>query len=348
MKKLTVAIPIAILCSVTPVTAVASHWGSSDQAKASTPSKNSLGFLGRLVTRSHQKAVDQAPELKSLTGAETTQVMVPLANAAEPETASISATEISTPTAKEQNTLDNKSKEQATPIAPIDPIPTFSSEEPLLATLTPEKTPAIDVPAIEPVKQPEQPMEQPVELTTTEAKRPNFFVRILDAIVPALTPEELDNKPQEPELRTASLPVKDFAPEMPVPEQAKLVVPPPVIASSASDATAPAAIASSTTTSAATPTETAASTEQPADEKTFTLKASMPIHIQLQEWAKDSGWALDWKLDTSWAPPIDTQFSGTFQSVAEKIIDGLHSEGKQIKLIVWANNYAEVVDVSTR
>jgi len=345
MKKLTVAIPIAILCSVTPVTAVASHWGSSDQAKASTPAKNSLGFLGRLVTRSHQKAVEQAPELKSLTGAETTQVTVPLANVSEPEAAPIPAAEISTQTAKEQNALDNKSKELAAPIAPVEPISTFSSDEPLVATLTPEKTPVIESPAVEPVK---QPIEQPLELTTTEAKRPNFFVRILDAIVPAMTPEDFDSKPQEPELRPASLRVKDFSPEMPAPEQAKLVVPQPVITSPASDSTAPAAIASGTTALVATPTETAASTEQPIDEKTFTLKANTPIHIQLQEWAKDSGWALDWKLDTSWAPPIDTQFSGTFQSVAEKIIDGLHSEGKQIKLIVWANNYAEVVDVSTR
>lgn len=328
MKKFAVAIPIAMFCAAAPIAAIASPWGKSPPASEAPQAKASLGFLGRLVARSHEgepSAEAQASaEMASLTGAQSTQAMVPLVVIDDK------------PSLVEPVANQPDQKEPAVQTDPVDAIQIPEAPSQLLATTATSQAPEISVATTAEADIAPQPdvsanvadqPQQPTSIAQQETpQKPGFFHRVFDALVPSLTPEATELEVAE-ETRAAeplheSLPLK----ELPQP----LVSPPPA-----------------TLVTKAAPT-TDAEAEKPASPQVFTLKSSVPIHIQLQEWAKEAGWALDWKLDTSWAPPVDTEFSGTFQSVTERIIDGLHSEGKQIKLIVWANNYAEVVDVSTR
>lgn len=83
--------------------------------------------------------------------------------------------------------------------------------------------------------------------------------------------------------------------------------------------------------------------------QTWTLNADDPIHVQLQDWAKQSGWRLEWKLKRSWVTPAPAKFTGTFDQAVDQVITGLYAEGKPVHLALWAGNkYAEVTNVDIR
>lgn len=334
MKKFAVAIPIAVFCLAQSLPLHASPWGGAPATPSASPKPSSmtLGFLGRLVARSHHQPSQLAPSqtISSLTGSQPTQATVHLK--AEPDYQPIQPTEQqsaasvalkveSQPKAEPEETTAVRALEaEKTPDAKAVDVTATSS---IRATAPIEVANLDSAPEHQATLAPETPLVSTAQPSiTSQPERPSYMYRLLDAIVPSFTPENVDQSPESISLAPAeykeALPLKDLPVQAPKPEEAKLVVHAP---------------------SAEAPTPSL---------QVFSLKANQPIHEQLQSWAKEAGWAFDWKLDTSWLPPVDTDFSGTFQSVAERIIDGLHSEGKQIKLIVWANNYAEVVDVSTR
>lgn len=83
-------------------------------------------------------------------------------------------------------------------------------------------------------------------------------------------------------------------------------------------------------------------------DETFTIPRDSLINEVLQDWAKEAGWILDWKINTTWRVPAETTYSGTFEGVLQEVITSLYNEGKPVRLILWENRFAEVVDVSTR
>lgn len=83
-------------------------------------------------------------------------------------------------------------------------------------------------------------------------------------------------------------------------------------------------------------------------EQIYRIEAGKPIHEQLQAWASSAGWIVDWKHQSSWIAPANAEFKGRFDQALESVINQLYAEGKSIKLLIWANKYAEIVDVSAR
>lgn len=78
--------------------------------------------------------------------------------------------------------------------------------------------------------------------------------------------------------------------------------------------------------------------------QTWVLKAGLPIHVQLAEWAKQSGWDFSWKVDKGYVPPQDATFGGSFDVALEEVVRGLFAEGAPIHLKLWeGNKVAEVV-----
>lgn len=76
------------------------------------------------------------------------------------------------------------------------------------------------------------------------------------------------------------------------------------------------------------------------------LKAGQPIHAQLQAWALDAGWKLNWKMASSWIVPADVGFSGEFDDALERVVTALYGEGHAVRLMLWeGNKYAEVLNV---
>lgn len=338
MKKNALAISIALLCAA-PSFATASVWGRSPEGnkppekQAATPEVTTIGFLGRMVSRSHDNQPSIPPStLPSLTGSNEPTTLVELQHqpdfatpevAAPKDIAPIVSQVIDTdpalaPFVPNQNVNDAEVP-KAQMVAVNDDTRSAESDSSISESQTADAETQVDTSAL-----------SLAAAASTESK-PSLFHRFLDYIVPSVTPEqEPITLPEKTKLATEVLPVKNLPIHMPAPEKAILLVDGPIPEDSAAQETF------------------VQKNEIEKQEKVFVLSSLRPIHTQLQEWATESGWTLDWKLSTSWIAPVDTTFSGTYQSVIESIIDGLHSEGKQLKLIVWANNYAEVVDVSTR
>lgn len=79
------------------------------------------------------------------------------------------------------------------------------------------------------------------------------------------------------------------------------------------------------------------------------LGAGQPIHTQLQAWATQAGWQLNWQPKVSWLVAADTEFEGSFESAVQEVIQGLYFEGKPVRLVLWeGNRYAEVVNHDVR
>lgn len=96
---------------------------------------------------------------------------------------------------------------------------------------------------------------------------------------------------------------------------------------------------------AAKPTA-AATTVAPVVRTEWLLKAGQPIHAQLQAWALDAGWKLNWKMASSWIVPADVSFEGKFDEALERVVTALYGEGHAVRLMLWeGNKYAEVLNV---
>lgn len=326
MKKNALAISIALL-SAAPSFATASVWGrpseeSSQQAKqVATPEKTTIGFLGRMVTRSHDNQPAIPPStLPSLTGATEPTTLVELQ-----EQPDFATTDVVAPSIK--STADNDPALDRMVLSPPSSveIPNKADTQMIAANTINDQQ------IVQSASMDAEPQIETSATIVAADTSPSLFHRFLDYIIPSVTPEqEVAAGSPKATLATEVLPVKDLPDHMPAPAKAVLLVDGPVPEGEAAQAAL------------------AEKVEAEKQERVFVLSPLMPIHTQLQEWASESGWTLEWKLNTSWITPVATTFSGTYQSVIERVIDGLHSEGKQIKLIVWANNYAEVVDVSTR
>lgn len=86
--------------------------------------------------------------------------------------------------------------------------------------------------------------------------------------------------------------------------------------------------------------------EAPA-EVVWQLKAGLPIHSQIESWARQAGWTFTWKAKNSWMVPADTQFGGEFDTAVEAVVRTLYQQGKPLTLKIWeGNKVAEVIDGS--
>lgn len=109
--------------------------------------------------------------------------------------------------------------------------------------------------------------------------------------------------------------------------------------------------ASLVTNTVATPAQSesqpAAMTKAP--ERVWVLEAGRPIHLQLEEWAKEANWDFKWHPEKGWLVPARKEFTGTFDRAIEEVIEGLYSQGKPVRLVIWeGNNFAEVINVDAR
>lgn len=77
------------------------------------------------------------------------------------------------------------------------------------------------------------------------------------------------------------------------------------------------------------------------------LVGGLPIHTQLEAWAKSAGWSFAWKSRRSWLVPADTEFVNVaFDAAVEEVVRTLYQQGKPVRLELWEKNrVAEVVDV---
>lgn len=77
------------------------------------------------------------------------------------------------------------------------------------------------------------------------------------------------------------------------------------------------------------------------------LKAGLPIHTQIESWAKQAGWTFSWKAKKSWVVPANTEFGGEFDAAVEAVVKTLYQQGKPLTLKIWeGNKVAEVIDGS--
>ncbi len=93
----------------------------------------------------------------------------------------------------------------------------------------------------------------------------------------------------------------------------------------------------------------AAPSAEPAAEvpASWQLKAGLPVHTQLEAWARSAGWTFAWKAKRSWVVPADTTFDGEFDVAVEAVVKALYDQGKPLTLKLWeGNKVAEVVDGS--
>ena len=73
------------------------------------------------------------------------------------------------------------------------------------------------------------------------------------------------------------------------------------------------------------------------------LKKGETIRSELSKWAKDSGWSLVWQFDKDWVIPSDSEFSGSFDIAAAKVVETLSSNGVLIHANFYSSNKTLVI-----
>ena len=73
------------------------------------------------------------------------------------------------------------------------------------------------------------------------------------------------------------------------------------------------------------------------------LKNGETIRSELTKWAKDSGWSLVWQLDKDWMIPANSEFTGSFDVAAAKVIETLASNGVLIHASFYTANKTLVI-----
>jgi Toxin co-regulated pilus biosynthesis protein Q len=97
---------------------------------------------------------------------------------------------------------------------------------------------------------------------------------------------------------------------------------------------------------AATPTNPKAAIIAPVapePEQIWQLKKGETIRSELTKWAKDSGWSLVWQLDKDWMIPANSEFTGSFDVAAAKVIETLASNGVLIHASFYTANKTLVI-----
>lgn len=74
----------------------------------------------------------------------------------------------------------------------------------------------------------------------------------------------------------------------------------------------------------------------PEPELIWQLKKGETIRSELTKWAKDSNWSLVWQFDKDWVIPSNSEFTGSFDIAAAKVIETLSSNG----ILIHANFYS--------
>jgi len=81
----------------------------------------------------------------------------------------------------------------------------------------------------------------------------------------------------------------------------------------------------------------------PELEQIWQLKKGETIRSELTKWAKDSGWSLVWQLDKDWMIPANSEFIGSFDVAAAKVIETLASNGVLIHASFYTANKTLVI-----
>lgn len=66
------------------------------------------------------------------------------------------------------------------------------------------------------------------------------------------------------------------------------------------------------------------------------LKKGETIRSELTKWAKDSDWSLVWQFDKDWVIPSNSEFTGSFDVAAAKVVETLSSNG----ILIHANFFS--------
>ena len=66
------------------------------------------------------------------------------------------------------------------------------------------------------------------------------------------------------------------------------------------------------------------------------LKKGETIRSELTKWAKDSDWSLVWQFDKDWVIPSNSEFTGSFDIAAAKVVETLSSNG----ILIHANFFS--------
>jgi Toxin co-regulated pilus biosynthesis protein Q len=75
------------------------------------------------------------------------------------------------------------------------------------------------------------------------------------------------------------------------------------------------------------------------DSRPYQLTAGRPIHTQLMDWAKSSGWVLKWSPANTWEVFADTTIvAKSTDEAVEQVVQNLHMEGKPVRLRVYVGN----------
>ena len=87
----------------------------------------------------------------------------------------------------------------------------------------------------------------------------------------------------------------------------------------------------------------------PAGEnRPYYLVGGKPIHTQLIDWAKSSGWTLKWSPENTWEAFADTTIiAPSADRAVEQVIQNLRREGKPIRLRVYAGNRVMEIEALT-
>ncbi len=87
----------------------------------------------------------------------------------------------------------------------------------------------------------------------------------------------------------------------------------------------------------------------PAGEnRPYQLVAGRPVHLQIMDWAKSSGWVLKWSPQNTWEVFADTTIvASSADAAVEQVIQTLRLEGKPIRLRVYAGNRVMEVEAMT-
>ena len=95
--------------------------------------------------------------------------------------------------------------------------------------------------------------------------------------------------------------------------------------------------------------EAAATKLIPAGEnRPYQLVAGRPVHLQIMDWAKSSGWVLKWSPQNTWEVFADTTIvASSADAAVEQVIQTLRMEGKPIRLRVYAGNRVMEVEAMT-
>ena len=83
------------------------------------------------------------------------------------------------------------------------------------------------------------------------------------------------------------------------------------------------------------------------------LVAGKSLRDQVEDWAKQSGWTLLWKVPVSWVVPADVEFgpiaSVSFPDAITQVVKTLYVEGKSVRMHIWdGNRVAEITSAYAR